>query len=85
MLLLNGSPLLQIKMPDGFQSWVETMDALFPALVLRLIRGPMWSGAAPEEIGRPMAAKCNFAAPSKRSLNKRLEKSEYSKKAVVQV
>ena len=76
----------QIRIPEQFISWVETMDAMLPGVALRLIRGPMWSGVPKEQIGNTMDAKVNFACISRRGLSKRKTKEcDFSPRAVVQV
>jgi hypothetical protein len=38
-------------MPQDFAVFVETLDAEFPGRLLRLFRGPMWSGCATNDVG----------------------------------
>ena len=46
--------LFQLTMPDDFRSWLLTLDAEFDGRLIKMLRGPMWSGLSPEEIGNPL-------------------------------
>lgn len=46
--------LLQISVPDDYRLWYETMLAEFPTRFQRLFAGPMWSGAAKDDIRNPL-------------------------------
>jgi hypothetical protein len=45
---------IQIKMPDDFLQWHESMCAEFPTRFNRLFRGPMWSGVDENYYGYPI-------------------------------
>lgn len=44
----------QITIPHDFYQWLETLDAEFEERLGRLIRGPMWSGLPPSDVGDPL-------------------------------
>lgn len=46
--------LHQIKEPEDFKLWHETMVTEFPERFQRLLAGPMWSGLDPQDIRDPM-------------------------------
>lgn len=49
--------LHQIKEPEDFKLWHETMVTEFPERFQRLLAGPMWSGLDPQDIRDPMKVK----------------------------
>ena len=52
----NHAPLwlLQVPIPDNYRLWYETMLAEFPTRFQQLFAGPMWSGAAKDDIRNPL-------------------------------
>ena len=43
----------QIKLPEDYKLWLQTMGAEFPERFKRLFAGPMWSGMNKEDVGKP--------------------------------
>ena len=43
----------QIKLPEDYKLWLQTMGAEFPERFKRLFAGPMWSGMKKEFVGKP--------------------------------
>ena len=43
----------QIKLPEDYKLWLQTMGAEFPERFKRLFAGPMWSGMKKEDVGKP--------------------------------
>ena len=46
--------VLQIKEPEDFRLWHETMVTEFPEQMQRLLAGPMWSGLDPQDMRDPL-------------------------------
>ena len=46
--------VLQIKEPEDFRLWHETMVTEFPERMQRLLAGPMWSGLDPQDMRDPL-------------------------------
>ena len=44
----------QIKEPEDFKLWHETMVTEFPERIQRLLAGPMWSGVDAQDIRNPL-------------------------------
>ena len=53
--------LHQIKEPEDFKLWHETMVTEFPERFQRLLAGPMWSGLDPQDIS--LRKQPSFFAP----------------------
>jgi len=46
--------VMQIKEPEDFRLWHETMVTEFPERMQRLLAGPMWSGLDPQDMRDPL-------------------------------
>ena len=40
-------------MPEDFMSFMQTLDAEFSGRLLRVFKGPTWSGCDPSDVGLP--------------------------------
>ena len=45
---------MQVSVPEDYRLWYETMLTEFPTRFQRLFAGPMWSGAAKDDIRNPL-------------------------------
>lgn len=45
----------QISIPEDYYQWAETVasQGQGAASIIKVMRGPMWSGCLPEQIGHP--------------------------------
>ncbi|XP_031572632.1 uncharacterized protein LOC116306685 [Actinia tenebrosa] len=77
--------ITQIRIPDDYHMWHETMCAEFPNRFNRLFRGPMWSGTNQELSKNPLHAKVNVAGPSTRNIQKKAAVSDFVVEPKIQV
>ena len=61
---------VQIKEPDDYRSWRESIHCELAARQELLVFGPMWRGG--RQVGYPMTARVNIAAVSTSTVNRRL-------------
>lgn len=77
--------VMQIKEPEDFKLWHETMLTEFPERFQRLLAGPMWSGLDPQDIRDPMKARVNVPCTSKTTQQRRNQKSLFTSSTEVQL
>ncbi|XP_078357969.1 uncharacterized protein LOC144642774 isoform X1 [Oculina patagonica] len=77
--------IAQLKVPEDFRIWHETMCTEFPTRFNRLFRGPMWSNIADQFQRDPLYARPNVAAPSTRTVQRNTAASDFSHKPELQL
>jgi hypothetical protein len=48
---------VKIKISDDYVSWLESLDAEFSGRLIKILRGPMWSGQDQSNYGKPLKVK----------------------------
>lgn len=51
---------IQVKEPNDFRQWRETMETEFPSRFKRLFTGPMWSGQGKDVTKDPKDVRCHL-------------------------
>jgi len=76
--------VMQVREPEDFRSWRETMTTEFPGRFMRLFAGPMWSGRPVEDRQNPQKARVNVACASQSTQWRRDKKSTFTSKPELQ-
>ena len=49
----------KITISEDYVSWLESLDAECSGRLVKILRGPMWSGQDKTDHGNPLKVKCN--------------------------
>ncbi|XP_028512968.1 uncharacterized protein LOC114574477 [Exaiptasia diaphana] len=77
--------VMQIKEPNDYKLWHETMATEFPGRFQKLFAGPMWSGLNKSDVRDPLKARTNIPCTSKSTQHRIDKKSPFHSTTAVQI